>query len=101
MDFKRELFTSELKEEFIYNRLKTKVYEFLMIRTDFNDYFDLGKFFRKYNIRKQADIDRYVSRILIEFQGSGWNCGTSFYKTGLFIFGETSPPNFFPDTNEF
>ena len=101
MDFKRELFTSESKEEFIYNKLKIKLYEFLSVRTDYNDYYDLGKFFRKYNIRKQADIDRYVSRILNELEGSGWNYGTSFYKTGLFIFGETRPPNFFPDTNEF
>jgi hypothetical protein len=66
-----------------------------------NDYFDLGDFFRKYNVRKQTDIDKYVIRIIQDIKSSGWNCGTSFCKTGLFIFGDNRPPNFFPDTDEF
>ena len=101
MEFRPELFTAESREGFIYDTLKRKVHNFLMIRPNENDYFDIGEFFRKYNIRKQSDIDKYITRIVNDIRSSGWNCGTSFYKTGLFVFGDTRPPNFFPDTDEF
>lgn len=101
MEFRPHLFTTEAKESFIYETLKTKVHKFLMVRLNQNDYFDIGAFFRKYNVRKQSDIDRYVTRIVNEVKSTGWNAGTSFYKTGLFVFGDTPPPNFFPDSDEF
>jgi hypothetical protein len=102
MQFDKESITQLERESFIYENLKHKVYKFIMIRNfDENDYFDLGAFFRKYNVRKQADTDKYVVRIIQDIRSSGWNCGTSFYKTGLFIFGNNRPPNFFPDTDEF
>lgn len=102
MQFQRDRVTPQDREEFIYETLKRKIYKFLMVRNfDENDYFDMGAFFRKYNLRKQVDTDRYVTRIIQDVRSSGWNCGTSYYKTGLFIFGDNRPPNFFPDTDEF
>lgn len=101
MQFQRELITSEARESFIYETLKSKVYKFLMLRVDQNDFFDIGAFFRKYNVRKQAEKERYVTRIVSDIRDSGWNCGTSFSRTGLFVYGDTRPPNFFPDTDEF
>jgi len=102
MQFEKTKFTPQEREEFIYETLKHKVYKFLMVR-NFNetDFFDLGHFFKKYNVKNQSETEKYIDRLLDEIRLGGWNCGTSFYRTGLFIFGDVSPPTFFPDTNEF
>lgn len=102
MQFEKSKFTIEERNEFIYETLKNKVYKFLMVR-DFNetDFFDLNLFFRKYNVKKQTEKERHINRLLEDIRSSGWNCGTSFLRSGLFIFGENTPINFYPDTNEF
>ena len=102
IDFTKTNFTREKRERSIYETLRHKVHNFIIFRnSDENDYFDIGAFFKKYNVRKRDEIDNYIKLILSELTNSGWNCGTSFYKTGLFIFGDNHPPNFFPDTDEF
>jgi hypothetical protein len=34
-------------------------------------------------------------------RNGGWKCGTSYCKTGLFIWKNKPPVNYYPDTGEF
>ena len=101
MQFQKENFNDDVRNNFLYQLLTNKIYKFLLVRNgNENDYFDIGAFFRNHNIsKKQANF--YIVRVLEDIRAGGWNCGTSFYKTGLFIYSDKKPPNFYPDTDEF
>lgn len=77
-----------------YNRnlayIRMEIYE-NMIDGDENNYFDLDKFSRKYNIRKE-DLDKMLKDVVDELQNLGWNTKTSFGCTALFIYSTDNPP---------
>ena len=101
MQFELENFTSEKRFLFIYSILTSKVYKFLLIRNDKEtEFFDFGKFYRIYGI-KSIEADQYLNKLIEDLRNGGWQCGTSYCKTGLFIWKNRPPANYYPDTGEF
>jgi len=73
----------------------------LLVRNDNEvEFFDLGQFYRKYDI-KRTETDIYLNRLMENIRNGGWQCGTSYCKTGLFIWKGKPPANYYPDTGEF
>ncbi len=101
MQFELENFTSEKRYSFLYQILTNKVYKFLLIRNDNEtQFFDLGQFYRQYDI-KRGESDEYLNRLMTDLRNGGWQCGTSYCKTGLFVWKNKPPANYYPDTGEF
>lgn len=101
MQFELEKFTPEQRYSFLYEILSRKVYKFLIIRNDREtDFFDLGKFYREYDI-KRFESDNFLNRLIEDIRNGGWQCGTSYCKTGLFIWKKKPPTNYYPDSSEF
>ena len=101
MQFQLENFTPEKRFSLIYEILCRKVYKFLLIRDDKEtDFFDLGKFYRQYDIRR-LEVDDYLNKLMQDIRNGGWQCGTSYCKSGLFIWKNKPPVNYYPDSSEF
>ena len=101
MQFEVENFNQERRYLFLYGLLTSKVYKFLLIRNDKEtEFFDLGQFYRRYDI-KRTETESYLTKLMEDIKIGGWQCGTSYCKTGLFIWKNNPPANYYPDTSEF
>lgn len=81
----------------IQDKLRDAVYEFLILRKEENEYFDLDKFQSKISeeisFGKNEFLLEIVNTILIpELMNLGWKCQLSFGDTGLFIYSTEEKP---------
>ena len=69
-----------------------------ILKEDENTFFDLDKFCRNKLKNQKKVMDRMTETIIKELEKLGWNCKTSFNRTGLFIYStEDPPPSCYPD----
>lgn len=70
--------------------MRKEIFE-LMLKGDENNYFDLDKFARQYEITPE-NIESMRSILSGELEELGWKTKTSFGGSGLFIYSTDEPP---------
>lgn len=84
------------KNILIEDKLRNAIYEFLILRKDENEYFDIDKFNSKIieeiSFGKNEYILKIINKIMNELRGIGWKVQLSFGDTGLFIYSSEEKP---------
>jgi hypothetical protein len=72
-------------------RLRKHIYNFMLYRTEENDFFDIDMFNRKY-IKNMNHTNEMINVIVKELNALGWKTFIGFGGTGLYIYSSEELP---------
>jgi|LauGreDrversion4_2_1035121.scaffolds.fasta_scaffold01314_2 hypothetical protein len=83
-------------EDFLYkenlDKMRRKIYFFMLNNQSENDFFDIEEFNRKY-VRNMDKTNKMVNEIVLELNQLGWKTHLGFGNTGLYIYSSEELPS--------